>query len=260
MLRRWWERRKAAAFPSGAVTFHLRTWSRGALDSDAAAQAASLMAAHGFRELVLLHGNAIELDGRLLVVAGPSGVGKSTVCRALVRRAGARLVEDGLVLAGSSGRAWTVVETGTLGVLSRSSRLARTVRRLTGTNRSIYRQREARCPFPRLTWHRRAAGELPFSLAILLTLRRGGAFTPALRLLDHLVVLEHPEAPLETYRIARNGRLTPVADPAAEPPPGLAVTRLSSVGARDEVQARLVSAMRRTPGAAGASRPQRPTA
>ncbi len=248
-LRSWWERRKAAAFPPGAVTFHLGCWTRGALDADAADRAGGLMAAHGLEELLLLHGNAVRADGRLVVIAGPSGVGKSTVCGELVRSHGARLVEDGLVLVGGASGAWSVVETGTLDVLARTSRVGRVVRRLSGTGRSLYRHREVRCPARWRALRRRVTGELPFSLAIVLTVRRSGAFSPLLHRLDRLVVLEHPDAPRQAFRIRRGG-MTPLADPAADAPAHVAVTRLSPVGLRGDVQARLAAAVMGAPVAA----------
>lgn len=48
-----------------------------------------------WRGLVPIHGSAVALDGRALLIAGPPGAGKSTLCAALVRQ-GARLVSDDL--------------------------------------------------------------------------------------------------------------------------------------------------------------------
>lgn len=242
-LKGLWERHKAAAFPPGAITFHLRAWSRGGLDREGSSAAGALIARHAFDHLLVLHGNALEVDGSLAVVAGPSCVGKSTVCRRLVRHRGARLVEDGLVLVGVSRTAWTVIETGTVGILARASRVGRVLRRITGAGRSLYREREVRSSTRRRSVNRRLAGELPFSLAVLLTVSGGAGFSPFLQRLDRLVVLEHPAAPAETFRIAHDGGMEAVPDPAAGVPRHVEVTRLSSVGGRRGVQSAMVAAI-----------------
>lgn len=48
-----------------------------------------------WRGLAPLHASAVELGGRAVVIAGPPGAGKSTLCAALVRKGG-RLVSDDL--------------------------------------------------------------------------------------------------------------------------------------------------------------------
>jgi hypothetical protein len=48
------------------------------------------------RGLLLLHGNAIEVDGKCLVCVGPSGAGKSTLATALLQR-GHRVLADDVV-------------------------------------------------------------------------------------------------------------------------------------------------------------------
>lgn len=48
------------------------------------------------RGLFLLHGNAIEVDGRCLICVGPSGVGKSTLATRFVQR-GFRILADDVV-------------------------------------------------------------------------------------------------------------------------------------------------------------------
>lgn len=49
------------------------------------------------RGYLLLHGNAVEVDGKCLVCVGPSGVGKSTLATALMQR-GHRVMADDVVL------------------------------------------------------------------------------------------------------------------------------------------------------------------
>lgn len=48
-----------------------------------------------WRGMVPLHGSAVEIDGRALLIAGRAGAGKSTLCAALTER-GARLISDDL--------------------------------------------------------------------------------------------------------------------------------------------------------------------
>ncbi|HVN51718.1 MAG TPA: PqqD family peptide modification chaperone [Acidimicrobiales bacterium] len=55
------------------------------------------LAAEGTHDRLLLHAGAVERDGRVAVIAGPSGRGKSTLTAALVR-AGARYLSDELAV------------------------------------------------------------------------------------------------------------------------------------------------------------------
>lgn len=48
------------------------------------------------RGLLVLHGNAVELDGKCMICVGPSGVGKSTLTAAFVQR-GYRVLADDVV-------------------------------------------------------------------------------------------------------------------------------------------------------------------
>ena len=87
-----------------------------------------LMEEHGFSGLLILHGNALLVGGRVVLLLGPAGIGKSTASRRLVRLGAATLIEDGLVVVGEEPGTWQVVETGTLGVLHRAARIAALLR------------------------------------------------------------------------------------------------------------------------------------
>ena len=65
-----WAELKSRAFPPGAVTFHLGTWSRGALTEEEGAAARALLAETGAERLLVLHGSAIRLRGETVVVVG----------------------------------------------------------------------------------------------------------------------------------------------------------------------------------------------
>ncbi|MEJ2458961.1 MAG: hypothetical protein P8Y58_12810 [Novosphingobium sp.] len=56
------------------------------------------------RGMLVLHGNAIEIDGKCMICVGPSGVGKSTLAAAFVKRR-FRVLADDVVPIDSSGNA-----------------------------------------------------------------------------------------------------------------------------------------------------------
>lgn len=70
-------------------------WSPTARDIPAAFYGTVVAIVLAWRGMVPLHGSAVEIDGRALMIAGLGGAGKSTLCSALTER-GARLISDDL--------------------------------------------------------------------------------------------------------------------------------------------------------------------
>ncbi len=127
-MRRLWQRRKLSAFPPGAVTFHLDTWTRRALSPEGAAAAARFRERFGFDELLLLHGSAWVHAGTWSLVTGPPGIGKSTALRDLERHGHGRVEEDAIVLVGVKPSGWYAASTGSTDVLERAYRISRRLR------------------------------------------------------------------------------------------------------------------------------------
>jgi len=224
------------------VTFHLGAWSRGRLAEDEAEAARALLVDHGFSRLLVLHGSALEVDGAVVLVVGPRGIGKSTACRELVRHGRGKLLEDGLLVVGEHEGAWRLVETGTLPVLRRTARLKAGPRRLLA--------RVGGMPHPGERWTEglrrrlhRALDEQAFRAAVLLAGGRPTGTAGCLRTVDRVVVAEEPFTPSGSFEIDGRG-MTEFPDVASRVPASCRVRRIAATGPRAEVVARLVAAMR----------------
>lgn len=243
-LRAAWAGLKARAFPPGAITFHLGAWSRGALSEAEGTSARALLAELGFERLFVLHGSAVQVGTETAVVVGSRGIGKSTACRALARRGEAVLVEDGLVLAGEADGRWTVIETGTVGVLRRAALLAAGPRRLLpspeGPAPRAAGTRSGR-GLPR--FHRTLEG-LAFQGGVLFSQRRKEPIVRRLLPIDRVVVAEVPEGSSGSWE-TDGWAMSAVADIEARVPAGTTVRRPVVSGSRPDVLLRLEDALRR---------------
>ena len=235
-------RARARAFPPGSVTFHLGAWSRGRLAEDEAEAARALLEHHGFSRLLVLHGSALEVDGAVVLVVGPRGIGKSTACRELVRHGRGKLLEDGLLVVGEHGGAWRLVETGTLPVLRRTARLKAGPRRLLPRVEGMPHPGERWAEGLRRRLHR-ALDEQAFRAAVLLAGGRPAGSVGCLRTVGRVVVAEEPFTPSGSFEIDGRG-MTEVPDVASRVPASCGVRRIAATGPRAEVVARLVAAMR----------------
>jgi hypothetical protein len=202
------------------------------------------MAEQGFERLFVLHGSAIQLGKETVVVVGSRGVGKSTACRALVRREGAVLVEDGLILAGEADGRWTLVETGTLGVLRRAALLAAGPRRLLPSPGGLAPRAAGRGSGRGLPRFHRALEGLAFQGGVLFSQRRKEPIVRRLLPIDRVVVAECEQSASGSWET--DGRtMSPVADLGARIPPGTTVRRPAMTGSRPDVLLRLEDALRR---------------
>jgi hypothetical protein len=239
-----WAGLKARAFPPGAITFHLGAWSRGELSEVEGVAARALLAELGFERLFVLHGSAVQVQTETVVVVGSRGVGKSTACRALVRREGAVLVEDGLILAGEAGGRWTLVETGTLGVLRRAALLAAGPRRFLPSLGGLSPRAAGRRRGRGLPRFHRALEALAFQGGVLFSQRRKEPIVRRLLPIDRVVVAEHPESTSLSWET--DGRtMSAVVDIGTRIPAGTTVRRPAMAGSRPDVLLRLEGALRR---------------
>ncbi|MBK9088789.1 MAG: hypothetical protein IPL90_06970 [Holophagales bacterium] len=243
-LRTVWAGLKARAFPPGAITFHLGAWSRGALSEVEGKTARALLDELGFQRLFVLHGSAVQLGTETVVVVGSRGIGKSTACRNLVRHGGAVLVEDGLVLAGEADGRWTLIETGTLGVLRRAALLAAAPRRFLPSPGALTPRTAGRRSGKGLPRFHRALEGLAFRGGVLFSQRRKEPMVRRLLPIDRLVVAEYPESPSGSWET--DGRtMSAVADVETRIPAGTTVRRPAVTGSRPDVLLRLEGALRR---------------
>ena len=224
------------------MTFHLGSWSRGALLPGEAAEAQALLAGRGFSRLLVLHGSALERDGAVVVVVGPRGIGKSSACRALVRRGRGSLLEDGLLVVGEVEGRWCLVETGTVAVLRRAALLKSGPRRLLPAATGPVRPSERRSESLRSRLHR-VLDLQAFRAGVLFSRRRPAGPPGQLRLVDRIVVAGEPASPSGSFET--DGRtMSAILDLDAFIPAGCEVRRVATSGSRREVVARLVAAMR----------------
>jgi len=236
-LRAVWERRKARAFPDGAITFHLRTWSRRALSESDRSEALALMEAHGFEALYVLHASAFERGEQAIVVGGPPGLGKSRVLFRLAREGHGRMVDDGVVLAGSVNGSLAVVETGALPLLHRAFTISLWSRRLLLIDRSVFSH-----PAPLASRRRRLTARLldrvaDAALKASVLLPRAGPvrFEPGVLPVARVVLAPHADDSYLSLRLERDGRATPIADVPAALPADVEVLTVSPLGGRPEI-------------------------
>lgn len=240
-LANWWTRIKDAAFPPGAITFHLGVWTRRRVTTADARQVDRLMAAHGLERLLVVHGNAIDVHGRVVLLAGASQIGKSTACTVLEARGDARILEEGLVLLGAVGERWVVVGTGTLGVLRSASRI-----------RSMLLRRFPAVVYPpwisSLTsrWRRAAANPvnaLAFRFAVLRNLHRRVEFRADVRDVAGLAVAVTPADSFPSLLLDARGSVEVIGDLLDVAPAGVSTLSFSALGNREETLDRLVQAI-----------------
>lgn len=198
----------------------------------------------GFQRLLVLHGSAIAMSGRLCVVAGPAGIGKSTVLKALQRSGEGRLIEDGVVLVGERDGNLEVVETGTLGVMQTAGRIATTVRRLTFTNTSVFSRPIGPRPVTRSATHRvlRRLATVSFYLAVM-TRVSFTTFTPRTHHLDRVVLGSHSDDDGPSVVIDPLGQVTAIRNLRSMVPADTALIEFSPIGPRREVARRIRLAM-----------------
>jgi len=81
-------------------------------------------------QLYLVHGIAVDVDGRGVVVMGPAGIGKSTVLRELIKDHKVKPIDDGFVLIGRDRDTgvFNIVPTGLYEVNQKFSRISKTLR------------------------------------------------------------------------------------------------------------------------------------
>ncbi|MDD3083923.1 MAG: hypothetical protein PHP82_02795 [Candidatus ainarchaeum sp.] len=96
--------------PRGALTFQYRVFN-GKIDL---MEVNNLKKKFGFKEVFLLHGVAMRVNDRAIILTGPRGSGKTTVMNNLARLGKVRPVEDGIVVIGQKKNGFFVVESGTL--------------------------------------------------------------------------------------------------------------------------------------------------
>lgn len=241
-MTRWWQKTKAAAFPPGAITFHLGAWTSQRLTVADAREVKRLVECHGFRRLLVVHGNAIEVGGHVVLIAGPSGIGKSTACRRLEARGAARLIEEGLVLIGVTGERWVMVVTGTLAVLRSASRIRHGLLRpfrLTAPTRGVT------VPFSGRRC--RSAGSpshtLAFRLAVLRHVGRCVEFQADLRDVAGLAVAVAPVDPFPSLALDPDGSVQAIEDLRSQAPAGFRTTVFSTLGGPHETVDRIVQAI-----------------
>ena len=136
LWRSFKEKRRREVYPSGATLFHIRALLERKLVGNDLREAKVLMQKFGFSELFVAQGNAHLVNGKASIVVGPSGVGKSTVSKKLVRNRKARQIEEALVLFGKKGNQWFLVETGIKRIARKNERLKENLRK------GIYFKRE----------------------------------------------------------------------------------------------------------------------
>ena len=108
------EKRMKKVFPEGAITFHKLAWSKRGMTQQGLMEAERLMKRFKFSSLFILHGNCHIVNGKVVIISGPAGVGKSSASRELIKSGGAPQVEEGKLLVGQRNGKWFLVETGTL--------------------------------------------------------------------------------------------------------------------------------------------------
>jgi len=96
--------------PRGALTFQYMIFKNRVPDF---AQINAIKERFSFGEMYLLHGVAMLVKGKAVIVTGPRGIGKTTLMKSLSRKGVAQPIDDGLVILGKKNHGFYVVESGT---------------------------------------------------------------------------------------------------------------------------------------------------
>ncbi len=112
MFRKFRQKRAIAVFPKGAITFQMYARARSGLSKRHIVEAKAIIQKFGFSKLIVMHGNALLVNGKAIIITGPAGIGKSTISREVVRKKDGQLIDESHVLIGQKGGEWFVVETG----------------------------------------------------------------------------------------------------------------------------------------------------
>ncbi|MDD5111941.1 MAG: hypothetical protein PHG85_05305 [Candidatus Altiarchaeota archaeon] len=89
--------RSARRIPDGAVRFMATLPNRREYDSS---EVEDVRRKFNCSDIMVLHGAALEVNGRAVVITGPPGIGKSTALRRQYKRNNAPIIEDSFVLVG----------------------------------------------------------------------------------------------------------------------------------------------------------------
>jgi len=256
-LRAWWERRKAKAFPPGAVTFHLVAWRGAALVGPNLEQARAFFARFSPEELLVLHGSALEAATGVTLVCGPAGVGKSSILTELEARGVGRLIEDGILLVARRQGRWELASTGVTEVMRRAARISKRLRRLLRADFSVWQAADSAAVWRarplRTTLLRDWIPRLSFSAACLWRWSGAVPFELALRPVDGLILLYHAEDPWLAARVSPQLVVENVENLGKLVPDSVRLVQVSPIGGMVEVRDRLrqaVSAASRGPSSA----------
>jgi hypothetical protein len=243
MLKRIWKNRKAKVLPKNAVTFQLRVWGRRRLEPQTFQEAKNLMQKFGFNELLLVHGNALLVNGQVVIVSGPKGIGKSTVSRILTKQGKANQLEDGVLVVGRRESKLFLVKTGTGNLAITTSKLSKFFRNFLRVGKSSYLKPDGKTSKFKDFMIKRVIAMPSVGLSVFLTRKNKESFEPSLHEIQKVAFAFHPNDEEKGIKIGENGTLEVIQDIRTEIPASMGVQTFSSVGRSKEVQERIRQAI-----------------
>jgi len=221
--------RKKYKHPRGAITFSELELRRN-FSHSAKKEAHKVMQMFGFSKLLLVHGSANLVNGKISIISGPPGIGKSSASRRASRK-GNKQVEEGMLVLGRRGNKLFLVETGTMGYKSSAARASNLVRRAMFLRKKDWD--------PKLTPKERPVRFKALQLNALFTQIDLDVFEPKLHQVGKICVAEHESDPHTPLLINSKLNLSDISDLRTVLPREINLTRFTPGGSRAKLEKRL---------------------
>ncbi len=159
----------------------------------------------GFEMGMVLHGVAVEKNGRAVIISGPQGTEKSTVMRKLVNSRIAKPVDDGEVIIGKKGSRFFVMETGRYPLKRHQSIVSKITRVLTGYKSPYTKHRPKNFEMLRKQGERKHRNAT-ITASMTAKDRSGENAEQRLVELGNVFLLTHPKETLKPKVFSRKGK------------------------------------------------------
>jgi len=229
-IRRFKDWKIRRRYPKGSITFPVFARSRKVLMGADRREVKAVMSAFGFSELLLVHGSCNLVNGKVAIVSGPPGIGKSVASRKVAKQ-GHRQIEEGMLLLGKRGDKLFLVETGMQDLHKKYSRDANIIRRIVFLGEKNWD--------PEKTSVERRIRRQQNRLATLIAPINSKKFEPRLHQVGNICVAEHERYPNTPLRISDSLVVEEINDLKNQIPLGVKFTTFVPAGSRKGLVSKL---------------------